>query len=42
MKGEYGDEDKVAGWSCTNTGNLIPEGKCQKAGTAKSFKYAPK
>jgi len=41
LKGEYGDKDKVAGWSCSNTGNLIPEGKCRK-GDAKSFKYVPK
>ena len=41
LKGEYGDKDKVPGWSCSNTGNLIPEGKCRK-GDAKSFKYVPK
>jgi len=27
------------GWKCTNTGQLIPEGKCHK-GTSRSFKYA--
>ena len=42
LKGEYGDADKVPGWSCTNTGNLIPEGKCKKQGTQKSFNYKPK
>ena len=42
LKGEYGDADKVPGWNCTNKGELIPEGKCTKGGTNKSFKYAPK
>ena len=42
MKGEYGDRDPVPGWSCQNSGNLIPEGKCKKTGTDKSFKYVPK
>jgi hypothetical protein len=26
------------GWKCTNTGNLVPEGKCHK-GTTKRFRY---
>ena len=38
LKDEYGDGDNVPGWSCTNTGGLIPEGKCKK-GTTRSFKY---
>ena len=41
LKGEYGDADKVPGWNCSNTGNLIPEGKCKK-GQTRSFKYVPK
>ncbi|HYH58605.1 MAG TPA: hypothetical protein VD790_05250 [Thermoleophilaceae bacterium] len=40
LKGEYGEGTKQQGWSCTNKGNLIPEGKCSKG--QKSFKYAPK
>ena len=40
LKGEYGNGDKVPGWSCTNKGNLIPEGKCTKG--QRSFKYVPK
>jgi hypothetical protein len=39
LKGEYGNGDKVAGWNCTNNGNLIPEGKCTKG--QRSFKYKP-
>ena len=40
LKGEYGEGEKVPGWSCNNTGNLIPEGKCHK-GNSKSFKFKP-
>ncbi len=40
LKGEYGEGDKVPGWSCNNKGDLIPEGKCHK-GNSKSFKYKP-
>jgi hypothetical protein len=33
-------ESLPRGWKCTNTGNLIPEGKCTKRSTNSSFKYA--
>ena len=33
-------ESLPRGWKCTNTGNLIPEGKCTRKSTNSSFKYA--
>ena len=37
-----GGEEKLAGWSCTYGRSIIPEGKCSKSGTNKSFKYVQK
>ena len=45
LKGDpklYGDGEKVPGWSCTYGKDLVPEGKCHKTGTQKSFKYSQK
>lgn len=32
----------LPGWKCTYGKSIIPEGKCTKSGTNKSFKYAQK
>ena len=32
----------LKGWSCTYGKSIVPEGKCRKSGTAKSFKYRQK
>jgi hypothetical protein len=37
-----GQGEKIAGWHCTYGKSIIPEGKCSKAGTEKSFKYSQK
>ena len=37
-----GEGEKVAGWHCTYGQTIIPEGRCSKAGTAKTFKYSQK
>jgi hypothetical protein len=37
-----GEGQKLPGWHCTYGKTIIPEGKCSKRGTDKSFKYAPK
>jgi hypothetical protein len=41
LNGAYGDGQKQDGWSCNNTGGLIPEGRCHK-GQSKSFKFKQK
>ena len=35
-----GGEEKLPGWHCSYGKSIIPEGKCSKTGTNKSFKYA--
>ena len=37
-----GEGEKLAGWHCGYGKTLIPEGKCSKSGTEKSFKYRQK
>ena len=44
LKGDprIGGGEKVPGWKCTYGKTIIPEGRCNKKGTDKSFKYSPK
>ena len=44
LKGDprIGGGDKVPGWHCTYGKNIIPEGRCTKSGTDKTFKYSQK
>jgi hypothetical protein len=37
-----GDASGHPGWKCTYGKSIIPEGKCTKTGTNKSFKYSQK
>jgi hypothetical protein len=37
-----GQGDELPGWHCTTGQTIIPEGKCSKQGTNKSFKYKQK
>ncbi|MGH2839094.1 MAG: hypothetical protein ACRDJY_12205 [Thermoleophilaceae bacterium] len=37
-----GEGEKLPGWSCSYGKSIIPEGKCSKSGTNKSFKYTQK
>jgi hypothetical protein len=37
-----GGDESLPGWHCSYGKSIIPEGKCSKAGTNKSFKYKQK
>jgi len=37
-----GQGEKIPGWHCSYGKSIIPEGKCSKSGTEKSFKYKQK
>jgi len=37
-----GGDENLPGWHCSYGKSIIPEGKCSKAGTNKSFKYKQK
>ena len=39
-KKKVSGEKLPAGWKCTDGQTVIPEGKCRKTGTEKSFKYS--
>lgn len=44
LKGDprIGGGERVPGWRCTYGTSIIPEGRCTKKGTNKTFKYSQK